>query len=56
MRTLIALCSVLVFSGCVVVVAPDGDNGRIETNWSSKNIESINNSELIYTSSKPKID
>lgn len=37
MRTILALCSVLVFSGCVVVVAPDGDNGRIETNWSNKN-------------------
>lgn len=36
MRTMIALCSVLVFSGCVVVVAPDGDGGRFETNWGSK--------------------
>lgn len=31
--TLLALCSTLVFSGCVVVVAPDGDGGRFTTNW-----------------------
>jgi hypothetical protein len=37
MRTLslLALCSTLVFSGCVVVVAPDGDGGRFTTNWGS---------------------
>lgn len=43
--TLAALCSTLVFSGCVVIVAPEGDSGRITTNWGSNTIKG--NGELM---------
>lgn len=35
MRTVFALCSILAFSGCAIIIAPDGNDARFESAWSS---------------------
>ncbi|MBC3873169.1 head GIN domain-containing protein [Undibacterium flavidum] len=39
MRTIFALCSILAFSGCAIIIAPDGNDARFETAWSSNAIK-----------------
>ncbi|MBI1835063.1 MAG: DUF2807 domain-containing protein [Burkholderiales bacterium] len=45
MRKIIALCSVLAVSGCAVIIAPDGNDARFETMWSSNAVKG--NGEVI---------
>lgn len=33
MRTIFALCSILAFSGCAIIIAPDGHDARFESAW-----------------------
>ncbi|MFZ6818951.1 head GIN domain-containing protein [Undibacterium sp. Ji22W] len=39
MRTIFALCSILAFSGCAIIIAPDGNDARFESAWSSNAIK-----------------
>ena len=39
MRTIFALCSILAFSGCAIIIAPDGNDARFESSWSSNAIK-----------------
>ncbi len=39
MRTIFALCSVLAFSGCAIIIAPDANDARFESAWSSNAIK-----------------
>lgn len=39
MRTIVALCSILAFSGCAIIIAPDGNDARFESSWSSNAIK-----------------
>lgn len=39
MRTIVALCSILAFSGCAIIIAPDGNDTRFESSWSSNAIK-----------------
>ncbi|MBR7800526.1 GIN domain-containing protein [Undibacterium fentianense] len=39
MRTIFALCSILAFSGCAIIIAPDGNDARFETAWSNNAIK-----------------
>lgn len=39
MRTIFALCSILAFSGCAIIIAPDANDARFETAWSSNAIK-----------------
>ncbi|WP_395007230.1 head GIN domain-containing protein [Undibacterium sp.] len=39
MRTIFALCSILAFSGCAIIIAPDGNDARFESAWSSNAVK-----------------
>lgn len=39
MRTVFALCSILAFSGCAIIIAPDGNDARFESAWSSNTLK-----------------
>ena len=39
MRTIFALCSILAFSGCAIIIAPDGNDARFESSWSNNAIK-----------------
>ena len=39
MRTIFALCSILAFSGCAIIIAPDGNDARFESVWSSNAVK-----------------
>lgn len=45
MRTIFALCSILAFSGCAIIIAPDGNDARFESAWSSNAVKG--NGEVI---------
>lgn len=45
MRTLFALCSVLAFSGCAIIVTSEGGEGHIETMWANSAVQG--NGEII---------
>jgi hypothetical protein len=39
MRTVFALCSILAFSGCAIIIAPDGNDARFESAWGSNAVK-----------------
>jgi hypothetical protein len=43
MRTVFALCSILAFSGCAIIVTPDGNDARFESVFSSSAIKGNGN-------------
>lgn len=43
MRTVFALCSILAFSGCAIIVAPDGNDARFESVFSGSPIKGNGN-------------
>ncbi len=45
MRKILVLCSVLAVSGCAVIIAPDGNDARFESVWSSNAVKG--NGEII---------
>ena len=43
MRTVFALCSILAFSGCAIIVTPDGNDARFESVFSSSAVKGNGN-------------
>lgn len=39
MRTIFALCSILAFSGCAIIIAPDGHDARFESAWGGSGVK-----------------